>query len=76
EAQLAGADVLVTGEVRHEAALEASEAGFTLIEAGHYATEAPGIDALQRAMASRFPEVAWHSFVPAPGTAGRPSRPS
>lgn len=76
EAQLAGADVLVTGEVRHEAALEASEAGFTLIEAGHYATESPGVDALQRAMASRFPEVAWHSFVPAPGTAGRPSRPS
>jgi dinuclear metal center YbgI/SA1388 family protein len=35
----AGADVLVTGDVRHHAALDALELGLALIDAGHHATE-------------------------------------
>jgi dinuclear metal center YbgI/SA1388 family protein len=39
EALAAGADVLVTGDVRHHAALDALELGLALIDAGHHATE-------------------------------------
>lgn len=35
----AGADVLVTGDVRHHVALDALELGLALIDAGHHATE-------------------------------------
>lgn len=35
----AGADVLVTGEVKHHEALAAHEMGIALIQAGHYETE-------------------------------------
>jgi putative NIF3 family GTP cyclohydrolase 1 type 2 len=39
DAIAAGADVLVTGDVRHHAALDALELGLALIDAGHHATE-------------------------------------
>jgi dinuclear metal center YbgI/SA1388 family protein len=39
DALAAGADVLVTGDVRHHAALDALELGLALIDAGHHATE-------------------------------------
>lgn len=39
EALAARADVLVTGDVRHHAALDAREAGLAVIDAGHHATE-------------------------------------
>lgn len=42
----AGADTFVTGEVKHHNAVEASAAGLTLVAAGHYATEQPGMVAL------------------------------
>jgi dinuclear metal center YbgI/SA1388 family protein len=35
----AGADVLITGDVRHHVALDALELGLALIDAGHHATE-------------------------------------
>lgn len=38
-AQNAGAEALLTGEVRHHHALEAAEAGVVLFEGGHFATE-------------------------------------
>ena len=41
-----GARVFLTGEVKHHVALEAADAGVTLLEAGHFATEEPGIFAL------------------------------
>ncbi len=40
------AQVFVTGEVKHHVALEAADAGVVLLEAGHFATEEPGIFAL------------------------------
>lgn len=41
EAMRAGADALLTGEVRHHHALEAEAMDFPLYEGGHYHTEAP-----------------------------------
>ena len=42
----AGADCLVTGEVRHKWWHDAQEANVSLISAGHYATEVTGVQAL------------------------------
>jgi len=39
DALAAGAEVLVTGDVRHHVALDALELGLALIDAGHHATE-------------------------------------
>ncbi|MBI1755671.1 MAG: Nif3-like dinuclear metal center hexameric protein [Fimbriimonas ginsengisoli] len=71
-AREARADVLVTGEVAQHQGLAASQAGFALIEAGHYATEQPGMAALRDAMAKAMPSVEWLLFEPPPGVAGRP----
>ena len=71
-AQRAGADVLVTGEVKQHVAVEAAESGFALVAAGHYATEQPGVEALRDRMAAACPGVEWLVFAPAPGAAGRP----
>lgn len=71
-ARQAGADALVTGEVRQHTALEASEAGFCLVQAGHFATEDPGCAALREAMARRVPQVEWLHFQPRRGESGRP----
>jgi dinuclear metal center YbgI/SA1388 family protein len=71
-ARSAGADALVTGEVKQHVALEAAESGFSLLAAGHYATEQPGCEALREALAQRLPEIEWDLFMPAPGMSGRP----
>lgn len=49
------ADAFVTGEVRHHEWLAANENGLTVIEAGHYATEAPVITTLCSRLAEQFP---------------------
>jgi dinuclear metal center YbgI/SA1388 family protein len=45
DALAAGADVLVTGDVRHHVALDALELGLALIDAGHHATEVAAMPA-------------------------------
>ena len=40
------ADALVTGDVGHHRASAAADAGLTIVDAGHAATERPGIEAL------------------------------
>lgn len=45
-----GAEAFLTGEVKHHHALEAAASGVVLLEAGHHATEAPGIFALADAL--------------------------
>jgi putative NIF3 family GTP cyclohydrolase 1 type 2 len=45
-ARAAGADVLLTGEVRYHTALDAAEAGFCLIEIGHDVSERVVLDPL------------------------------
>ena len=71
-AQDAGADLLVTGEVKQHIALEAAESGFAILAAGHYATEQPGCKALCRAVQELVLDVDWLLFEPEPGYAGRP----
>jgi putative NIF3 family GTP cyclohydrolase 1 type 2 len=74
EAQRAGADVLITGEVKQHVAVEATESGMCLIAAGHYATEHPGCATLRDRMAEAVPSVEWLLFTPKPGASGRPVR--
>lgn len=50
-ASAAGADVYVTGDLRHHPALDAATTGLTLIDAGHYATEAPALPAVRDGLA-------------------------
>jgi len=52
-----GADVLVTGDLRHHNALEAAELGLAVIDAGHYATEAVVLEKLVRILSDRFNEL-------------------
>ena len=48
EALAAGADTLVTGDIRHHEFIAAAERGFLLVDAGHHATENPGARELGR----------------------------
>ena len=50
EAAALGAQAFLTGEVKHHIALEAADAGVVMLEAGHHATEEPGIFALANAL--------------------------
>jgi len=52
DAIVAGADVLVTGDVRHHAALDALELGLCLIDAGHHATEVAAMPTFARRIAA------------------------
>ena len=45
-AQAAGADVYVTGDLRHHVTLDALTQGLAVVDAGHYATEAPALASL------------------------------
>ena len=42
----AGADVYVTGDLRHHVTLDALTQGLAVVDAGHYATEAPALASL------------------------------
>ncbi|WPD23945.1 MAG: Nif3-like dinuclear metal center hexameric protein [Candidatus Electrothrix scaldis] len=44
----AGADVFITSEIKHDVARWAEEAGFWLIDGGHFATEYPAMKGLQQ----------------------------
>lgn len=66
------AAAFVTGEAKHHEGLEAAEAGTTLVAAGHYATEQPGVEALRDALAGQLSDVEFRVFAPEPGLAGRP----
>jgi dinuclear metal center YbgI/SA1388 family protein len=51
----AGADVLLTGELRFHAYLEARARGMALVLPGHYATERPGVEDLARRLREQWP---------------------
>lgn len=72
DAQNAGADVFMTGEIPQNHAIDANTQGFPVIAAGHYATEQPGMRNLQAALQKEVPAVKWHLFEPQPGFCGRP----
>ena len=49
-----GAQAFLTGEAKHHHALEAAHSGVVMLEAGHHATELPGIFALADALQSHL----------------------
>jgi dinuclear metal center YbgI/SA1388 family protein len=53
----AGADAYVTSDVRHHEFIDAAGRGLALFDAGHYATEAPGMMALSKLLRQHFPEI-------------------
>lgn len=57
EAVLAGADCVLTGEADHHDAIDAAQAGISLIVAGHFSTEFPVVPVLADRLSSRFPGV-------------------
>ena len=52
-ARAAGADVLVSGDLRHHAVRAALDAGLAVIDAGHAATERPGVEQLLALVAAQ-----------------------
>ncbi|MEG2671902.1 MAG: Nif3-like dinuclear metal center hexameric protein [Ruthenibacterium sp.] len=55
-AREAGADCLLTGEVKYHEALDAKMADFSFVSAGHFETEFPIADLLRRRLAAEFPK--------------------
>ena len=64
EALAAGIDTFITGEGPHWSAIDAEEAGLTIVYAGHYATETVGVKALGAYLEETY-GLPW-SFVAAP----------
>lgn len=50
----AGADVFITAEIKHDVARWAEEAGFWLIDGGHFATEYPAMEGLRQLLVERL----------------------
>jgi putative NIF3 family GTP cyclohydrolase 1 type 2 len=81
-ARRAGADVFLTADLKHhpvvEAVSERGESGMAMIDAAHWATEAPWLDALATALRDRFAttvEVRVSRRVTDPWTLHLPSAP-
>ena len=51
------ADAYITGDLKHDQAVEAAAAGLTLIDAGHYETESIILEPLREYLAERFPKI-------------------
>lgn len=62
-AQQAGAEVLLTGEVKHNQAIEANALGISLIEAGHYETERLGMEGLRKGLQLWIDQLQWDVTV-------------
>lgn len=63
DAAATGAEGFVTGEATHHVVLDAVDAGVTVFECGHHATEEPGIFALADALQKRLNEVQYSVCV-------------
>jgi dinuclear metal center YbgI/SA1388 family protein len=68
DARRAGADALVTSDIRHHEFIDALADDFLLLDAGHAATETPGAAELARRLAVLLPEVTVRFY----GSDGRP----
>ena len=55
DAHRLGCDVLVTGEARFHACLQARELGMAMVLLGHYASERLGVERLAEVLSSQFP---------------------
>lgn len=69
-ARAAGCDAFLTGELKHDQIIEAVGTGFTVIQAGHYDTENPGIVRLGEKVAEAL-GVPLVTICPELGDAGR-----
>ena len=69
----AGAQAYVVGEIAHHEILDATARGLTIYDAGHYATEMPGVKALYERLTADAQEAGWpveihlHTQVPYAG---------
>lgn len=57
EAMAKKIDAFITGEIKHNQALQAKEAGITVICAGHDGTELPFVDIMGRYLSEVFPKL-------------------
>lgn len=57
EAKKAGADALVTADVKHHSFLDANDEEITLFDAGHFNTENLSVSALAKLLGKKFSEV-------------------
>lgn len=57
-----GIDALITGDVKHHGFVDASIAGLTVIDAGHYHTEVIVCDYLKKIISGKFPQA--EVFIP------------
>jgi len=64
DALAAGVDCYLTGDVKHHEALDAVEAGLTVIDAGHHATERPFVPRLAARLSKTGPGEALVSETP------------
>lgn len=69
-AHRAGADVYVTGEFKHHELIAASFSKLATVEAGHYATEHPGMEALRDQFEAVLPKIKWSCLASEPGEFG------
>jgi dinuclear metal center YbgI/SA1388 family protein len=56
DAIAAGADVMITGDVKHHQALDAVASGLTVIDAGHHGTEWPFVSTLADVLSRSVPD--------------------
>ena len=56
----AGADAYVVGEIAHHEILDACTRGLTILDAGHFATEWPGVQTLYQRFLADFASAGWH----------------
>lgn len=68
-AKLAGADAFVTGEINYNTAVTARDCGISVIEAGHYFTEAPVMAFIKELVKREFPSVLFEFAVSNPTVA-------
>lgn len=68
----AGAQVLIAGEIGHHAARQAEALGLALIEAGHFASEAPVVPHLAQRLEAGLKKAGWTVPVRAHATQGQP----
>ncbi len=59
----AGADVLVTGDVKYHEAQQAVAAGLAVIDAGHFATELPVVEGVTAYLVEQIKKNAWNVDV-------------
>ncbi len=58
------ADAYVTGDVKHDVALSAQNAGFTLVDAGHFDTEKWIVEKLYEKLRQAFLDVEFVKYIP------------